>query len=135
VLVAVWLLRGRNLEEQEPRVGDQSKPAAEMVAAGQVVALTVDYGDGRREQFESIPWRQGMTVLDVTRESPRENAQLEIRGNGESAFVASIDSIANEGADGRNWTYSVNGKVGDRSSAIYELQPRDQVLWSFTKPQ
>jgi hypothetical protein len=136
VLAAVWLLRGRNLQEQEPGVGkDQPKPAAEMAAAGQVVTLAVDYGDGRREQFASIPWRQGMTVLDVTREAPRTNAQLEIRGSGESAFVASIDSVANEGADGRNWMYSVNGKVGDRSSAIYELRPRDEVLWSFAKPK
>jgi hypothetical protein len=136
VLAAVWFLRGRSLQDPEPEVdGGRPLPAAQSVAAGKVVTLTVDFGDGRREQFPSIPWREGMTVLDVTRESPRENARLEIRGKGEGAFVDSIDGVANEGAEGRNWTYSVNGKVGDRSSAIYEVQPRDQVLWTFEKPK
>ncbi len=49
----------------------------------------------------------------------------------QSAFLTAIDGVENEGADGQNWTYTVNGQIADRSFAVYELKPGDQVLWTF----
>jgi hypothetical protein len=95
------------------------------------VALAIDFGDGQQEVYEPISWREGMTVRDLTRETRRDALNLEVRGTGASAFLQNLDGVENEGADGRNWLYSVNGKPGDKSFAIYELQPGDQVLWTF----
>ena len=74
-----------------------------------------------------------MTVADLLNSEPR--ISLTSTGSGASAFLTSLDGVANEGAGGRNWTYSVNGKHADRSFAVYELQPGDHVLWTFAAQQ
>jgi hypothetical protein len=133
ILVAVWLIRGRGVREPErdPTDAQRARPAS--AAAGQTVSLTIDFGDGRRTDYEPIAWREGQTVQDVTRESQRSDLKLKTLGTGQSAFLASLDGIENEGANGRNWIYSVNDKSGDRSFGVYELQPGDHVLWTFGK--
>jgi hypothetical protein len=59
------------------------------------------------------------------------NVRIAQKGTGESAFVTAIDDIRNEGADGQNWTYSVNDQSADRSFAVYKLKAGDRVLWTF----
>ncbi len=54
-------------------------------------------------------------------------------GQGETAFVKSILGVENEGAGGDNWTYRVNGKLGDRSSGSFLLADEDQVQWTLGK--
>jgi hypothetical protein len=71
----------------------------------------------------------------LTRETPRSERKFIIRGTGQSAFLDSLDGVKNEGADGRNWTYSVDRTTGDRSFAVYELRPGNRVLWTFGKQQ
>jgi hypothetical protein len=95
------------------------------------VSLAIDFGDGQQQTYDSIAWREGMTVRDLTRETRRDKLKLDVRGTGASAFLHNLDGVENEGADGRNWLYSVNGKPGDKSFAICELQPGDRVLWTF----
>jgi hypothetical protein len=95
------------------------------------VQLTIDFGDNRkRVEFESR-WREGMTVGDLLNSEPRIN--LASTDSGAGAFLTSLAGMPNEGANGRNWTYRVNGKHADRSFAVYELGPGDQVLWTFAK--
>jgi hypothetical protein len=135
VLIAVWLIRERGLRESAPTPESANKSMPADRTTGHTVSLTIDFGDGRRTQFKPSPWREGITVQDVTRETPSDSLRLETLGSGKSAFLASLDGIENEGASGRNWTYSVNGKMGDRSFAVYALQPGDQVLWTFGTQQ
>jgi hypothetical protein len=47
------------------------------------------------------------------------------------SLVMQIDDKWSEGAGLRNWTYSINDKLADRSFAVYELKPGDRVLWRF----
>jgi hypothetical protein len=99
--------------------------------AAEVVSLTIDFGDGIRERYAPAAWREGMTVRDLMVETRQGKLKLEVQGSGQAAFLKAINGVANEGADGRNWTYAVNGKPADRSFAVYELQPGDEVLWTF----
>jgi hypothetical protein len=131
VLTAILIVRNGGIRNTTTDTGVSSRDAAADAPAKQTVALSIDFGDGRRQEFKPVAWREDMTVRDVTRETPREDLKLEVRGEGASAFLANLDGVANEGAEGRNWMYSVNGKPGDRSFAIYELKPGDQVLWTF----
>jgi hypothetical protein len=134
VLVAMLLLRNGGIHTTRTDSGT-TPPNAPAEAAKETVVLSIDFGDGRRQDLEPVAWRSGMTVRDLTRESRRENLKLVVKGTGASAFLASLDGVENEGADGRNWMYQVNGEPGDRSFAIYELAPSDRVLWTFGKPQ
>lgn len=137
VLLAVVLLRSASIRESTTDTGPDSTTmaGAEDDAAAEAVSLTIDFGDGRVESYEPVAWREGMTVRELTRETPRGDRRLEVRGTGETAFLASLDGLANEGSGGRNWLYSVNGESGDRSFAIRELKPGDHVLWAFKDQQ
>lgn len=105
-------------------------------AAGGTITLTVDYGDGAQKRF-SLPWREGMTVLDAlaaAAEHPR-GITFRHRFAGEKAFVDQIDDAANQGAGAgaRNWVFRVNDRLADRSCGAWTLQAGDVVVWSYGK--
>lgn len=93
------------------------------------VELSVNFGGGRRTNFAAIAWHDGMTAADLMNAWP--NVRITQKGTGESAFVTAIDDVENQGADGQNWTYSVNDQIADRSFAVYKLKADDRVLWTF----
>lgn len=102
------------------------------------VKLVIDFGDGLSWQFDTLAHKPGMTVLDaMTAAKARSSRPLafEHKGSGESAFLQSIDGTANEGGGGsaRNWFFRVNGKLGQKSFGLQELEAGDTVLWHFGK--
>lgn len=139
VLVFVLLLRGSDVRQEESppagHAGEVEHGTADLAdtAPRKTVVLMIDYGDGRPPKTESVSWSAGMTVRDLM----NNVLQLSIRqqGTGATAFLSELDGVKNEGVGSRNWIYSVNGQHADRSFAIYELQPGDQVLWTFSPPQ
>jgi hypothetical protein len=138
VLAAVVIVNGRGIRRATPGGGASVQPPA-IQSARQTVALTVDFGDGRRLTWNAIPWQDGMTVdaalAHAAAHPGAETSDLDLsyiqHGVGASAFLSELGGVANEGAGGRNWTYRVNGQRADRSFAVYVLQPGDQVLWTF----
>jgi hypothetical protein len=98
-------------------------------SARQHVSLTIDFGNGHTKDIVDVPWHARMTAADVLAGSP--DVTVEQKGSGKGALLTSINRTANEGIDGKNWTFSVNDRLADRSFAIYELQPGDHVLWTF----
>jgi Domain of unknown function (DUF4430) len=131
VLVAIIAARSAHLPERsrnaERAVGP---PPAE---TGKFVSLEIDYGDGKKREFEAIPWHPGMTVDDMMLAASRVPSgivYLEI-GERASALVTRIDDKVNDWPQGRSWTYQVNDKPADRSVGVFELQPGDRVLWAY----
>lgn len=110
---------------QESAQGDQQ---------AQHVELTIDYGDGVEKRFQALPFKPGLTILglmDAASQHPR-GIKFEYRGQGETAFLKSIDGVANEGR-GRNWIFRVNDKLGETSFAVQALRAGDKVAWRFGK--
>jgi hypothetical protein len=99
----------------------------------ETVSLTFRFSEGDERKIEPIAWHRGMTVDDLMTAASRVPGGIRyaMRGAGEMAFLTRIDNIVNEGASGRNWTYTVNGERADKSFAVYELEPGDHVLWTF----
>lgn len=97
--------------------------------ANEKVSLKLDFGDGRQQEFSAIAWRNGMTVADLFQEV--QGVTVKQEGVGAAAFLTGINGIRNEGAGGKNWLYEINGQTGDRSFAVCEIRPGDQVLWTF----
>jgi hypothetical protein len=129
VLAAIVWSRIRSPREETPdKNTDPPAPAANGVPQ-EKVKLAIDFGGGRQKNFDAVAWRGGMTVADAMKAS--SGVAIAQKGSGQSAFVTSIDGVENQGADGQNWTYSVNGQIADRSYAVYELKPGDRVLWTF----
>lgn len=141
VLVAILLFRAWNHHPQEttgpaapPEIASRGHQANHTPPATttQAVRLDIDFGNGERMEF-TAPWRDGMRVADALRNTP--GLQLSQRGSGAGTFLDAINSTANQGENGSNWTYQVNGKQADRSFEIQELRPGDRVLWTFGPPR
>jgi Domain of unknown function (DUF4430) len=97
------------------------------------VSLEIQFGKDRTKKYDSIPWCEGMTIDDLLTAATRlrDGIRYEVLADGAHAMLVSIDEVGDQGGRGRNWTYKVNGVFGDRSFAVYELQPGDRVLWTF----
>lgn len=101
---------------------------------GETVELTIDFGNGAKKEFAALPWQSGMTVaglLEAAREY-RPGIDFTQVGAGEGGFLSSLDGLANEGADGRNWLYQVDARHAHVSFCLEKLKPGMHVLWMFT---
>jgi hypothetical protein len=109
-------------------------PGAPAIASQKTatVQLVVDYGDGVELRFKALPWKEGMTVLDVlsAAQAHRHGIKFVSRGKGTSTLVTKIGDMANEG-DGKNWLYSVNDQRGEVSAGAQKVAPNDTILWTF----
>lgn len=98
------------------------------------VKLVIDYGDGVQKHFLALPCEGDCTVLDVMQAAKKHPRGISFvfKGKNSTALLTKIDDVQNEGA-GRNWLYSVNGKLADRSFGIFEVSDKDTILWEFRK--
>jgi hypothetical protein len=109
-------------------------PAAQ--PADKTVTLIIDFGGAAStKQFDDIPWRERMTVLDAMKAAHNRcpGVRFEYRGSGATAFLTKIDDVKNEGAGGRNWLFRVNDKLAERSFGVVQLKANDRVNWEFGK--
>ena len=99
------------------------------------VTLQVYFGAGKTSKNCNVVCSPDSTVL-MTLERAQQTGELkfESTGSGETTFVKSIDGLTNEGADGKNWIYRVNEKLGDKSAGIYKVSPGDIISWSWGAP-
>lgn len=111
----------------------QAAAAAQEPAAS--VRLSIDFGDGVQKTFSALVWQDKMTVFDALQAAEKHPRGIKVghTGSGDTTFITSIDDTGNEGADGRNWRYSVNDQPARYSSAIAELKAGDAVVWRFEK--
>lgn len=101
------------------------------------VTLVIAYGDDVEKRYAMLPWTAEMTALDAMKLAQAKPAPLgllmECVGEGDRAFVRSIEGLANQGAKpgNRNWIYKINDRRGDRSCGVAPLHPGDTLLWQF----
>jgi len=110
---------------------------ASTTAPERTVGLVIDYGDGGQKRFAAIPWREGMTVLDVLEAAQHHphGITFAVRGRGEAALLTKLDDLANEeGAAGaRNWLFYVNDRLADKSLGAATVKSGDTILWKFER--
>lgn len=136
VLAAILLSQHRSIRNTvfKPLGGLQSTaPSQSQAPSPNQVFLTVNTNDGRPPQNETAAWQPGMTVLELLQQEPR--VSFHCQGAGPTAFVTELKGQENEGPDGRNWTYSINGRPAMESCGVRELRPNDHVLWTFARRQ
>lgn len=136
LLVAIVAARWSRQPVRDAQQRELQRPLP-VAVAGKTVALEIDFADGRRSEFDAIPWHRGMTVDDLMTAASRlpNGIRYTVGGDGQMTMLASIDGVENQWGGGRNWIYRVNGKLADRSLAVYELEPGDRVLWTFSEKE
>ncbi len=112
---------------------DVDGSAAKQTTAG-IVTVEIDF-HGRRENKElQISCSPDSTVFSILQQAQQAGeVKFAHSGAGETAFVRSIDGLENEQAAGDNWTYLVNGELGDRSCGEFPVKTGDRILWRFGK--
>ncbi len=80
-----------------------------------------------------VPCPSATTVLDAMRLAAERDPAWEFtyEGAGESAFLTQLGQQANQGAEGNNWQYEVQGERANVSFGALQLVPGDRVLWKF----
>src|SRR5688500_3626315 len=77
VLAAILLVRNGGIRNSTTDTGEPSSGAPTVEPTDKTVSLIIDSGDGRRREYDPIAWRDGMTVRDLTRETPRQDVKLD----------------------------------------------------------
>jgi hypothetical protein len=123
--VSTWMIAG--CAKSGTPVGDNA------VITGSV-QLEIDFRSEREKLSIKVPCASESTVLSVLQQAQKSgDLTFVFRGQGESAFVNSIDDVENQAAKGDNWVFRVNGELGDRSCGAFSVKPDDHVLWVFGK--
>ncbi len=101
------------------------------------VRLVIDYNDGAEKHFTKLPWKTGLTVLNVLEAAKAHphGIDVEFKDYGPQAgfMVTRIDDLANEGGgrEAKNWVYRVNEELATKACNKFELQADAVVRWSF----
>ena len=76
-----------------------------------------------------------MTVADVLKaaEAFQPGIRFSQQGTGASGFLTSLEGVDNEGSQKRNWRFLVDGKLGETSFCIAEVQPGSSILWEYSE--
>ena len=99
------------------------------------VTLEVDFGsDKRSKSIDVVCSPESTVLLSLERAQNMKKLKVDFRGTGETAFVTSIGGMKNEGAEGKNWIFRVNDKLGDKSAGVYPVKPGDKISWSYGNP-
>jgi hypothetical protein len=98
------------------------------------VEVEIDFRNSTPPLLGKVTLEKEQTAFAALESFARQKElKVTSKGNGETTFVMGIGEVANQGAGGINWTYWVNGKLGDRSSGVFSLKPGDKVSWIFGK--
>lgn len=101
-------------------------------------ALTISIiGDKQRGVIlkeTSMPFQEGMTVLDALKQAARENKlQLEYKGKGAYAYVQGIDNLYEfDGGPKSGWVYKVNGRAPGEGAGSCKVAAGDKIEWLYT---
>ncbi len=99
------------------------------------VTLEVDFGsDKRSKSIDVVCSPESTVLLSLERAQNMKKLKVDFRGTGETAFVTSIGGMKNEGAEGKNWIFRVNDKLGDKSAGVCPVKPGDKISWSYGNP-
>lgn len=77
--------------------------------------------------------RKEATIEDAMNTLKEEGEiSFAMKGSGETAFIESIEEVKNQGSQGKNWVYAVNGVPGTASVGATRISDGDEVRWCFT---
>ena len=133
LLVSAVIAHSNRAPDNSPAPGENVRRAPSAEPQGETVALEIDFGNGAKREFAALPWRAGMTVADLMLQARefRPGIDFTQQGEGAGGFLTSLDGLQNQGASGRNWRYEVDGRHGEVSFSVQDLQPGMRVLWEF----
>lgn len=83
-------------------------------------------------QFNVEPASEARPVLYYLK-NLREAGQLSYTSSGSAGMVLveSVNGVAGEGVDGRNWIYAIDGALANRGVATMPIKAGQSIVWCF----
>jgi hypothetical protein len=136
-LAATWLLLHEAATKQPAPGAAHATWTPAPRPEGDTASLVIDFGNGALRQFQALPCPAGQTLGGLMQQARRFQPGLRYtqQGEGDMAFLTSLEGVANEGGRGRYWFYEVDGRRGDSSFQVQPLTPGAKVLWVYKKPE
>ncbi|MCB1138025.1 MAG: DUF4430 domain-containing protein [Leptospiraceae bacterium] len=111
-------------------------PAAEKTTENsntKTVRLEVEMPSSDRDPYAENIEFSGGTVLALMQEAQKSGLKFTYSGEGEKAFINSIQGIKPSGEDEKSnyWIYAVNGKLANQGVGATEVNPGDSVRWCY----
>lgn|GEM_PF-4817612 len=108
---------------------------ADTPAAMRSVNLMLDYGDGNMRTWNTVSWRESMSVVDLLLfVGNAEDITVSTDGvDPKNLVVTAVGGIATNNEN--RWQYWVNNTHEPTLASKYFLKPGDIVLWKFIKEQ
>ena len=96
------------------------------------VQLQIDFNGRKPNKDLQIPCSSDSTVYSIL-ERAQNIGDLNFESNQATEpaklFIKSIDKIENEGANGDNWVYRVNGELAKVGCGAFVVKPTDKIVW------
>lgn len=116
--VSAWIFvsQQNDTEQAAPQETDNTSQVAE-------TNETQDEGFAEVEGDVSYDGQAGRTALELL----EEEAEVEMQGEGEMAFVTSIDGVA--AGENQFWAFYVNGESAPVGAGSYVTEEGDRIAW------
>jgi hypothetical protein len=100
------------------------------------VRVVIDFGDGTRQTFDSIPTTGSENLFELTKRAAAESG-LQF-GSEEYAGLGTLITQIGEkrnGEDRKYWQYWVDGRYGDVGASQRIVLPGEVIEWKFSGDQ
>jgi hypothetical protein len=127
VIVAGYFVRA-NVQEK----GEITPSAVSQERQIKKVKASVTINPGAESQVLSVQdleIEEGSSALDAT----KQVADVETSGEGEMAFVTSIDGKEADQAKKEFWELVINGKSSQVGAGVYKVKSGDEIKWQISK--
>lgn len=96
------------------------------------VSLSLDFGDGRVEEFPSIGISGDENVFDVLLLSGAE-VEYQDFGGDMGIFIETIEGVGQRPEDkGKWWQFWVNGEYAQVGASSHKINPGDEIMFRFS---
>lgn len=110
----------------------QEEPEPEAKSAGPVT-IQIDLPDAQKTREIDVEHASGTVFALMQKASEKNLLSFEYEGEGEKAFIQSIEGVSPEGdtKESRYWIYAINGKLANTGVGSQTVNPGDTIRWCY----
>lgn len=112
-------------QNSSPQSASTPTPTQVAVERRAVVEITANTKESKKFEIESFT--EGTTALGIT----EAVVTVKKKGEGEQAFVTSIDGLEAKEGKREFWAFYVNGKQAEVGAGTYKVQNGDVISWKI----
>ena len=127
VIVGLAAVFSYSLWGPKPDLETTSQPKSNQAPVKFRAVIDVEF-DKTLNHYE-LTQSEGITVLEALKKATK--GQVEIQGEGEKAFVTSINGRQAKSSKKEYWSLSINDKLSEVGAGVYKIKNGDKIRWEI----